>query len=183
MSPAGRNNCRYTDSFASQWPIVRQQLLDGTYEPSAARRKAIPKPDGSELVVNQQKSRTCSSNGVEFLGFRFEGYGGQIRVSPKNLVKFKDRVREITRRARGVSMKTRLQELGDYWRGWTGCFAIVPIKSFFTELDQWGRRRVRSCFWKQWRKPRTRIRNLLALGLPKDEAVPFGSSSRGALLF
>lgn len=133
-----------------------------------------------KLVVNQQKSRTCSSNGVEFLGFRFEGYGGQIRVSPKNVVKFKDRVREITRRTRGISMKTRLRELGDYLRGWTGYFAIVPIKSFFVELDKWVRRRVRSCYWKQWRKPRTRIRNLLALGLPQEEAVPFGSSSRGA---
>lgn len=281
--PDGITLAEFEDSFASQWPIVRQQLLDGTYEPSAARRKAIPKPDGSErflgipnvqerllqqailqvltpifdpgfsessfgfrpnrsaqgavkqvqahirsgyrhcldmekrglrfvryaddflvftksersatrvfhaveqyltrklkLVVNQQKSRTCSSNGVEFLGFRFEGYGGQIRVSPKNLVKFKDRVREITRRTRGISMKARLKELGDYLRGWTGYFAIVPIKSFFAELDQWVRRRVRSCFWKQWRKPRTRIRNLLALGLPKDEAVPYGSSSHGA---
>jgi hypothetical protein len=89
-----------------------------------------------------------------------------FRVSPKNVVKFKDRVREITRRTRGISMKTRLRELGDYLRGWTGYFAIVPIKSFFVELDKWVRRRVRSCYWKQWRKPRTRIRNLLALGLP-----------------
>lgn len=133
-----------------------------------------------KLVVNQQKSRICSTHGVEFLGFRFEGYSGQIRVSPKNVIKFKKRVREITRRTRGISMTMRLKELGYYLRGWTGYFAIVPIKSFFTELDKWVRRRLRSCFWKQWRKPKTRIRNLLTLGLPKNEAVPFGSCSRGA---
>jgi RNA-directed DNA polymerase len=55
-----------------------------------------------KLVVNRQKSRYCSTNGVEFLGFVFTGYGGQIRVSPKNIKKFKDRVKEITRRKRGV---------------------------------------------------------------------------------
>jgi RNA-directed DNA polymerase len=133
-----------------------------------------------KLVVNQQKSRICSTDGVEFLGFRFTGYGGQIRVSPKNVDKFQTRVREITRRTSGKSMTARLKELGYYLRGWTGYFAIVPIKSFFVTLDKWVRRRIRSCYWKQWRKPQTRIRKLLSLGLPKDEAVPFGSCSRGA---
>ena len=132
-----------------------------------------------KLVVNQQKSRTCSTDGVEFLGFRFTGYGGQIRVSPKNVTKFKQRVREITRRTRGISMTRRLQELGFYLRGWAGYFAIVPIKSFFVALDKWVRRRLRSCYWKQWRTPQTRIRKLLAMGLVKDDAVPFGSCSRG----
>jgi RNA-directed DNA polymerase len=132
-----------------------------------------------KLVVNQQKSRICSTDGVEFLGFQFTGYGGQIRVSPKNVAKFKQRVREITRRTRGISMTTRLQELGHYLRGWAGYFAIVPIKSFFVALDKWVRRRLRSCYWKQWRTPQTRIRKLLAMGLVKDEAVPFGSCSRG----
>ena len=59
------------------------------------------------LVVNHQKSQTCSTDGVEFLGFIFHGYGGKIRVSPKKVKRFKDRVREITRRNRGVSMQTR----------------------------------------------------------------------------
>ena len=132
-----------------------------------------------KLVVNHQKSRTCPTNGIEFLGFRFEGYGGQFRVSPKNITKFKKRVKEITRRQRGVSMSSRLDELADYLRGWTGYFALVPIPSFFAELDKWIRRRIRSCYWKQWRKPRTRVRMLLNLGLPRNEAIPFGSCSRG----
>lgn len=132
-----------------------------------------------KLVVNQQKSRICSTDGVEFLGFRFTGYGGQIRVSPKNVAKFKQRVREITRRTRGISMTTRLYQLGYYLRGWAGYFTIVPIKSFFVALDKWVRRRLRSVYWKQWRRPSTRIRKFLALGLVKDEAVPFGSCSRG----
>jgi RNA-directed DNA polymerase len=132
-----------------------------------------------KLVVNHQKSSTRPTDGIEFLGYRFEGYGGQYRVSPKNIDKFKKRVKEITCRKRGVSIDTRFEELSDYLRGWVGYFALVPIKSFFRDLDKWIRRRIRSCYWKQWRKPRTRIAKLLSLGLPRNEAVPFGSCSRG----
>jgi hypothetical protein len=112
-------------------------------------------------------------------GYRFEGYGGQIRVSSKNVTKFKQRVKEITRRKRGVSIETRLRELSYYLRGWVGYFGLVPLKSFFAELDKWIRRRLRSSYWKQWRKPRTRINKLLWLGLSLHEAIPFGSCSRG----
>ena len=60
-----------------------------------------------KLAVNQQKSRVCKTASLDFPGFAFEGYGGQIRVSPKNEQKFKDRIRELTRRNRGVSMTYR----------------------------------------------------------------------------
>jgi RNA-directed DNA polymerase len=132
-----------------------------------------------KLVVNRQKSRVCSTEGVEFLGFIFQGYGGQIRVSPKNIRKFKDRVREITRRNRGVSMPRRYQELRRYFQGWVGYFGLVPIKSCFSELDQWVRRRLRCCYWKQWRGPRTRIAHLRKLGIREHEAVTHGVSSKG----
>ena len=118
-----------------------------------------------KLVVNHQKSRTCSTDGVEFLGFLFRGYGGQVRVSPKKIKKFKDRIREITRRNRGVSMQSRLLELRRYVQGWVGYFRLVPLKSFYEDLDKWIRRRVRACFWRSWRRPRTRVRNLLQLGV------------------
>jgi RNA-directed DNA polymerase len=132
-----------------------------------------------KLVVNLQKSRTCRTDGVEFLGFQFTGYGGQIRVSPKNVLKFQDRVREITRRNRGVSIERRYQELRWYFQGWVGYFSIVPLKSFFDELDQWVRRRLRSCYWKQWKHPRTRVSKLLKLGVSVKEAKTHGSSSKG----
>jgi len=132
-----------------------------------------------KLVVNHEKSRICTTDGVEFVGFVFEGYGGQIRVSLKNQKKFKDRVREITRRNRGVSMSHRLLELRRYFQGWVGYFSIVPIKTFFVALDKWVRRRLRSCYWKQWRGPRTRIANLRKLGIKEREAVTHGCSSKG----
>jgi RNA-directed DNA polymerase len=132
-----------------------------------------------KLVVNRQKSRTCSTDGVEFVGFIFIGYGGQIRISPKNIKKFKDRVREITRRKRGVSMACRYQELRRYFQGWTGYFSLVPLKSIFSKLDKWVRRRLRSCYWKQWRRPRTRIAKLRKLGVPKRESITHGISNKG----
>ncbi len=132
-----------------------------------------------KLVVNHQKSRICKTSEVDFLGFSFTGYSGQLRVSPKNLKKFKDRTREITRRNRGVSIKHRLLELRRYFQGWVGYFKIIPIKSFFRELDKWARRRLRSCYWKQWRGLRTRIANLKKLGVRNREAITHGVSSKG----
>ena len=130
-------------------------------------------------MVNHQKSRLCPTDGVEFLGFRFEGYSGQIRVSPGNLTKFKDRVRKITRRTRGVSMARRFRELKRFFQGWVGYFRIVPIRSFFGRLDKWVRRRLRCCYWKQWRHKRTRIAQLRKLGIRTHEAVTHGISSNG----
>lgn len=132
-----------------------------------------------KLVVNHDKSQVCSTNGVEFLGYQFHGFGGQIRVSEKNVLKFQRRAKEITRRNRGVSMSSRLQELGQYVRGWTAYFCLEQRKTLFKELDKWLRRRIRACYWKWWKNPRTRVRNLLSLGVPKDEAVTHGSSRKG----
>jgi RNA-directed DNA polymerase len=100
-------------------------------------------------------------------------------VSPKNQVKFKDRVREITRRNRGVSMSHRMLELRSYFQGWIGCFSIVRMKTYFEDLDKWVRRRIRSCYWKQWRGPWTRIANLRKLGVKEDEAVTHGCCRKG----
>jgi len=132
-----------------------------------------------KLVVNHQKSKVCSTNGVEFLGYQFHGFGGQIRVSDTNVLKFQRRVKEITRRNRGVSMSARLQELAKYVRGWVGYFCLDQRKTLFRELDKWLRRRVRACYWKWWRQPKTKIRKLLSLGVRPDEAISHGCSRKG----
>lgn len=132
-----------------------------------------------KLVVNQKKSRVCNTDGVEFLGYIFKGYGGQTHISPKNIQKFKDRVRQTTRRKRGVSIPRRCQELRQYFQGWVGYFSLVPHRSFFGKLDKWVRRRLRSCYWAQWRNPRTRITKLKQLGIRTREAILHGISSKG----
>jgi RNA-directed DNA polymerase len=132
-----------------------------------------------KLVVNGQKSRVCSTDGVEFLGFVFQGYGGQFRVARKNFDKFQARVRELTRRTRGVSFAQRCVELRRYFQGWVGYFRLVPIKSFFGDLDQWVRRRIRMCIWVSWKNGRTRAANLMKLGVAEHEAYTHGMSSKG----
>lgn len=133
-----------------------------------------------KLIVNHDKSRTCSSDGVEFLGFEFRGEQGRIRVAKKNYVKFKSRVRQITRRNRGVSFAQRCKELRPYFNGWVGYFRLLPTGALYRDLDQWVRRRIRMCIWHQWRRPRTRIANLLRLGVPEKDALSHGKSSKGA---
>ena len=76
-------------------------------------------------------------------------------------------------------MQARIVELRRYVQGWVGYFRLVPLKTFYEDLDQWIRRRLRACFWQQWRNPRTRIRNLLKLGVQEHEAYTHGSSSKG----
>ncbi|MCP4900550.1 MAG: group II intron reverse transcriptase/maturase [bacterium] len=132
-----------------------------------------------KLVVNRQKSSLGKTDGVEFLGFRLVGRKGEIRITAKNLAKFKARVREITSRNRGISMKRMIGELSSYLRGWTGYFALASTKSVFSRFDKWIRRRVRMCYWKQWRYSRTRIRKLMQLGVDRDTAITHGVSRKG----
>jgi RNA-directed DNA polymerase len=131
------------------------------------------------LVVNQEKSRVVESDGVEFLGFVFRGRRATIKVTAKNVSKFKRRVREITGRSRGISMERRLSELRSYLRGWAGYFGLAAQLKLFDKLDQWIRRRIRMCYWKRWRHARTRSRELMRLGVPRRQAIRHAKSRQG----
>ncbi|XZE51944.1 reverse transcriptase domain-containing protein [Planctomycetaceae bacterium SH139] len=135
--------------------------------------------DRLKLSVNHNKSQIRKTDGLEYVGYEFRGYGGQIRVSKKKLTTFKQRVSEIFRRNRGVSMKSRYAEFRAYARGWLGYFALDQVKTTFTNLDKWIRRRVRACYWKQWRKSKTRLKNLMSLGLSYRVARGFAMSGKG----
>jgi len=131
------------------------------------------------LVVNLEKSRIVPSDGAEYLGFVFRGTSATINVTEENVRRFKHRTRELTGRNRGISMDRRLAELRSYLQGWTGYFALAAQLKLFEHFDQWIRRRLRMCFWKRWRYARTRVRNLLALGVPRRHAILHGKSRKG----
>lgn len=132
-----------------------------------------------KLVVNHDKSCVRRADGLEFVGYEFRGFGGQIRISRKKLDAFKQRASEIFRRKRGVSMKKRYAEFRSYALGWMGYFALDQVKSTFTNLDKWLRRRVRACYWKQWRKSKTRLKQLTSRGVSARVARGFAMSGKG----
>ena len=118
-----------------------------------------------KLKVNPAKSKVALMSECSFLSFTIKGK--KIRWTEKSLANFKHRVKELTGRSWGVSMAYRLHKLGQYLRGWLGYFGCFDISQYdrpVPELDEWIRRRIRMCYWKQWRWARTKIKNLLALG-------------------
>ena len=130
-----------------------------------------------KLVVNEAKSRVVKTNDLRFLGFTFRGK--KIRWSAQALEDFKHRIRRLTKRSWGISMHRRLRELRLYIQGWINYFGLSEYYRPLPGLDEWIRRRLRMCYLKQWRKPRTRIRNLIKLGTRTRTAVSLGLSSKG----
>ena len=94
-------------------------------------------------------------------------------------MKFKQRCTEITRHVGGITLEHRLFVLQRYLRGGIVYFVLDRRKSVTRELDKWLRRRVRSCIWKSWRLPRTRISRLKQLGLKHEDALGYGCSRKG----
>jgi RNA-directed DNA polymerase len=122
-----------------------------------------------KLSVNEAKSRVCGTNECVFLGFTFRG--AKLRWSEEAFADFKHRIRRLTGRSWGVSMAHRLERLAQYLRGWMNYFGISEYYRPVPGLDHWIRRRIRMCYWKQWRYARTKVRHLLALGTSKRQAI------------
>lgn len=130
-----------------------------------------------KLKVNEKKSKVDKTDHTDFLGFRFKG--GKIRWSDKAFLEFKRRVKHLTGRSWFVSMEYRFMKLTQYIRGWMNYFGISEYYRPIPEIDHWLRRRVRMCYWKQWRRARTKIRSLLKLGTKLRTAISVGLSRKG----
>jgi RNA-directed DNA polymerase len=129
------------------------------------------------LSVNEQKSRVARLDECVFLGFTF--MGTKLRWSDEAYRDFRHRLKRLTGRSWGVSMSYRLCKLREYLRGWMGYFGISDYYRPVPELDHWLRRRMRMCYWKQWRRTRTKVRMLLALGTRRKEAILTALSRKG----
>lgn len=137
-----------------------------------------------KLRVNRDKShiaRVNATKNFKFLGFAYgKGKDGLfIRAHPKALLKAKNRLRAITKRNRGVNVRKVMQEIKVYMTGWLNYYGIASLKTKMREWDEWLRHRIRAYIWKQWKKPRTKLKNLMKLGVPEYYAHMAANSRRG----
>lgn len=132
------------------------------------------------LKVNEQKSTVARPWARKFLGFSFTNAGiPKRRIAPKAVDRFKERVRELTRRTRGVSTERMAEELARYLRGWLGYFGKCETPSVLEGLEKWFRRRLRSAIWKQWKRGSVRFAKLRHRGVGKDLAAQTAGSAHG----
>jgi len=134
-----------------------------------------------KLKVNQQKSAVDRPWKRKFLGFSFYTHnnGIGIRVHEKSVARFKGKVREILSRSNGKSTRQRLESIKQCLTGWINYFGLANMKGLANTLDEWIRRRLRMCIWKQWRKIKTRHNNLVKLGIEDGQAWQFANTRKG----
>jgi RNA-directed DNA polymerase len=133
-----------------------------------------------KLKVNDEKSAVARPWTRKFLGFSFtNGREPKRRIAPKAIGRFKERVRELTRRNKGISTARMAEKLVSYLRGWMGYFGKCQTPSVLERLDQWIRRRLRSAIWRQWRLGSTKFARLRHLGVGKDLAAQTAGSAHG----
>src|SRR5476651_2720562 len=122
-----------------------------------------------KLKVNEKKSAVARPQERKFLGFSFtEGPEPKRTIAPKSLDRFKQRIRDITRRAEGVSIKATMEELARYMLGWRGYFGFCETPEVLIALTRWVRLRLRAALWRQWKTPRRRRAALIANGVSES---------------
>ena len=133
-----------------------------------------------KLKVNEAKSAVARPQERKFLGFSFTD-GPEIRraIAPKAVVRFKDKIREITRQAKGISIETTVKRLATYMVGWRGYFGYCETPEVLIGLVRWVRLRLRCALWRQWKTPRRRRAALLQLGVRPRLAANTAGSGRG----
>jgi len=155
----GHRFVRYADDcniyVRSEW--AGQRVMDSITRFITQRLK---------LKVNDKKSAVARPQERKFLGFSFtDGPEIRRRIAPKAVERFKERIREITRQAKGVSLETTMAKLAPYMRGWRGYFGFCETPSLLIDLTRWVRRRLRAALWRQWRTQRRRRAMLIQLGV------------------
>lgn len=145
-------------------------------------RNLLPYIEGKLfLKVNTEKTSVAHISKVKFLGYSFYRYNGvcQLRVHPKSVLKMKEKLKELTSRSNGWGNERRKESLKQYIIGWVNYFKLANMKGLLLETDEWYRRRLRMVIWKQWKRIRTKLRNLIKLGINKYQAWAFVNTRKG----
>ena len=168
MASRGVPVIRYADDIVvlAKSPRAAQRLLESTQRYLEGKLK---------LRMNAEKSKVVSVYSIrnfKFLGFALgKGKNGvYIRAHAKSLKKAKAKLKELTSRSQGRNVRKVMENVKIYIRGWLGYFGIASMKTTMQRWDEWLRRRYRCYIWKQWKKPKTRAKNLIQLGIPEWQA-------------
>ena len=124
------------------------------------------------LKVNRTKTCVAHISKVKYLGYSFYRYKGKcrFRVHPKSVTKMKNKIRELTDRSNGWGNEYRALKLTQYIRGWVNYFGMADMKSLLQSNDEWLRHRIRAIYWKQWKKTKTKFKELKKLGVEEEKA-------------
>ena len=130
------------------------------------------------LKVNKEKTVVSYIRGVKYLGYSFYVNKGrcQLTVHPKSKARMKSRLKELTSRSNGWGYEKRKQKLKEYIQGWVGYYHLADMRRLCLETDKWLRRRIRMCIWKAWKKPKTKVMNLIKCGIAKWQAYQWGNT-------
>tara|TARA_Y100000310_G_C20492244_1_gene719802 strand:- start:33 stop:890 length:858 start_codon:yes stop_codon:yes gene_type:complete len=132
------------------------------------------------LVVNREKSTVDRPWKRTFLGYSVTAHRvPKLRVARESAKRFKDKLRERIQKGRGQSLKNTIKAIKPLMQGWLVYFRLAEVKSSFEELDGWIRRKLRRILWKQWKKPKTRVKRLIARGIDKERAKRSAANGRG----
>jgi group II intron reverse transcriptase/maturase len=173
LEKRGHKFCRYADDCNLYVKSARagQRVLEGVSDFLTRKLK---------LRVNKDKSATDIVSKRKFLGFSFQlGRELKIRLAPAARERLKAKLRQLTSRTWGISLDERIQKINGYLGGWLQYFKLAETPSVFASLYAWMCRRLRQCLLRQWRKPKTRFRNLVRAGIAKEKAARISASSKG----
>jgi group II intron reverse transcriptase/maturase len=134
-----------------------------------------------KLKVNREKSAVDRPWRRKFLGFTLNLLYGKAyaSISKQSLNRHKDKIKQILSRSKPMALEQRIERLNLINVGWINYYGIAKCKGIVERIDIWIRQRLRMCIWKQWKKVRTRYKNLKKLGLEHYQAIRFANTRKG----
>jgi RNA-directed DNA polymerase len=133
------------------------------------------------LKVNRDKSQVSIVRSIKFLGYSFYRYKGEgrLRIHPKSVERMKARIKQLTSRSNGWGNERRKEALGYFIKGWVQYFKLADMRKLLERTDAWYRRRLRMVIWKQWKRTKTKLANLIKLGINKYKAYEWANTRKG----
>jgi group II intron reverse transcriptase/maturase len=174
LEERGHKFVRYADdcNIYVKSPRAAERVMEGCIKFLEGKLK---------LKVNRKKSTTGKPTKLKFLGFSMYQWKERIgiRIHEKPMERLKERLRTITSRKRGGTIKHILDEITKLMNGWLGYYRIADMKKYLEGISEWLRRRIRQIYWKRWKRVRTRYGNLIQLGVPPHKALQYANTRKG----